>query len=265
MHATPTRTLVSVWSWFVLGVVVIIWTPLVALTRLVTLPFDKQAYWAGYLWRKLGWTHSNLTPGWEFKVTGDLPADIRKKPYVVVANHESFVDILLICHVRTEMKWMSKTDFFRYPLVGWMMRLARDIPLERGDSASGKAAIAASRERLSTGANVMIFPEGTRSVTGEVSNFRAGAFNLAIEEQVPVLPLVVHGTREAIQKHDWRVYPTNAEVRILEPVSTAGMTTDDMPALRDKVREMMLSAQADLRRGYGTAIAPAADDAIAEG
>ena len=122
----------------------------------------------------------------------------------MVSNHESFVDILLISHLPTEMKWMSKIEILKIPLVGWMMRLARDIPLDRGDSTSG-AARSASRERLDTNVSVMIFPEGTRSKTGELRKFRAGAFNLAIEAQVPILPLACHGTRDALRKNDWRL------------------------------------------------------------
>ena len=141
------------------------------------------------------------------------------------------------------------------------MRMARDIPLERGNSMSGKAALAASKERLESGANVMIFPEGTRSATGEMRKFRAGAFKLAIDEQVPILPLAVHGTRTAIQKHDWRVYPTDAEVRILEPIPTAGLTEDDLPALRSRAHDAIAAARADLRREHGV---DAADDAVAD-
>ena len=108
-----------------------------------------------------------------------------RNPYVVVSNHESFVDILLISHLPTEMKWMSKIEILRIPLVGWMMRLARDIPLERGDAASIAKALEASRERLDSKVSVMIFPEGTRSKTGELRPFKTGAFRLAIEAQVP--------------------------------------------------------------------------------
>jgi 1-acyl-sn-glycerol-3-phosphate acyltransferase len=95
--------------------------------------------------------------------------------------------------------------------------------------------------------------------------FRAGAFKLAIEEQVPILPLAVHGTRAAIQKHDWRVYPTNAEVRILEPVPTAGLTADDVSALRNQVHDMITAARADLRREYGVDEPDPTDAAVAEG
>ncbi len=215
MRSTVARTVLSIWSWFALGVIVLVWTPMVAITRLVTMPFDHGAYAAGYLFRKLTVVHQKLTPLWTFRTSGDLPDDMRR-PYVVVSNHESFVDILLISHLPTEMKWMSKVEILRIPLVGWMMRLARDIPLTRGDAGSRSSALVASRERLDSKVSVMIFPEGTRSKTGELRDFHAGAFKLAIDAQVPILPLAVWGTRDALRKNDWRLGYAKAEVRVLD-------------------------------------------------
>ena len=249
MKSAAARTIFSIWSWLVLGVVIIVWTPMVAVVRLVTMPFDRGAYAAGYLFRKLTVVHQRLTPLWQFRTSGDLPDDMRR-PYVVVSNHESFVDILLISHLPTEMKWMSKIEILRIPLVGWMMRLVRDIPLTRGDSTSAAAALDASRDRLDSNVSVMIFPEGTRSKTGELREFKSGAFRLAIEAQVPILPLAVYGTRDALRKHDWRLGYAEAEVRVLDPVPTEGLTLDDMPALRDRVRDVIVAARDDLRAEF---------------
>jgi 1-acyl-sn-glycerol-3-phosphate acyltransferase len=249
MHSTFVRSIISVWSWCALGILVLIWTPMVAVVRLVTMPFDRGAYAAGYLFRKLAVAHQKVTPLWRFRTSGELPADMRR-PYVVVANHESFVDILLISHLPTEMKWMSKIEIMKIPLVGWMMRLARDIPLTRGDSTSGADALEASNERLRANVSVMIFPEGTRSKTGELREFRAGAFKIAIEGHHPILPLAVYGTRDALRKNDWRLGYAEAEVRVLEPVSTDGMTMDDLPALRTHVRDVIAAACDDLRREF---------------
>jgi 1-acyl-sn-glycerol-3-phosphate acyltransferase len=260
MSSKLALTVFSVWSWFVLGVVVLVWTPLVGVTRLVTMPFDKGAYAAGYLFRKLTVVHEKLTPLWSFHTSGTLPDDMRN-PYIVVSNHESFVDILLISHLPTELKWMSKVEMMKIPLVGWMMRWARDIPLDRSSSSSGAAALAASRNRLNHKVSVMIFPEGTRSKTGELRKFRAGAFNLAIDTQLPILPLAVYGTRDALRKSDWRLGNARAEVRVLEPIPTVGLTTADMPALRDQVRDLIVSTRDELRREFGHDDVPAAADA----
>jgi len=239
------RTVLSVWSWLVLGVVVILWLPMVALVRLVTMPFDPGRYAAGWLFRRLAVVHQRLNPLWTFRVVGDLPDDPRR-PYVVVANHESFVDILLISHLPWEMKWLSKSDFFRYPLVGWLMRLAGDIRLERGDRDQGIAALAECHRRLDQRVSVMIFPEGTRSTGEGLGPFKRGAFDLAVEAQVPILPLAVHGARGALRKHDWRLGVADAAVRVLAPISTDGLTADDVPSLRDRARDVIAAELASM-------------------
>jgi 1-acyl-sn-glycerol-3-phosphate acyltransferase len=145
------------------------------------------------------------------------------------------------------MKWLSKVEIFKIPVVGWLMKLAGDIPIIRGERDSAIGAIAACHDRLDKKVSVMIFPEGTRNKDGLLQPFKDGAFRLAIEAQAPILPLAVHGTKTALRKHDWRLAPADAEVRILEPIPTDGMTLDDMDLLKAKVRESMEAALADMR------------------
>ncbi len=230
------RTVLSIWAWFVLGVVIIVFFPIVAVIRLVTAPFDKGAYAAGLMFRKLCVVHQVLNPLWKFRVSGTMITDPRR-PYVVVANHESFVDILLISHLPWEMKWLSKEHFFRFPLVGWMMRLSKDIKIIRGQRDSTDDALEQCRDRLSKRVSVMIFPEGTRTRDGELGKFKSGAFRVAIQTGTPILPLAVHGAYTALVSGDWRFGVSNAEVRVLEPIETTGMTIDDLPRLRDQVRD----------------------------
>ncbi|MGD9703070.1 MAG: lysophospholipid acyltransferase family protein [Acidimicrobiia bacterium] len=243
-------TVASLWSWLVLGVVIIVWLPLMAIVRVVTAPFDKGRYWTGYLFRKLTVVHQRLNPLWHFSVSGELPDDPRR-PYIVVSNHESFVDILLISHLPWEMKWLSKAEMFKIPLVGWMMRLAGDVPLRRGESTSAATAMAACKERLDQRVSVMIFPEGTRSHSGELQPFKDGAFRLAIETGTTILPLAVHGTRSALRKHDWRLGRSRAEVRVLEPVDVTGLGMDDIAALRERVRSRIDDELVEMRAILG--------------
>lgn len=240
------RTVASAWAWFVLVAVIIVFFPLVAITRLVTAPFDPGRYHAGLVFRKLAVAHQKLNPLWHFRITGSIPTDPRR-PYVVVANHESFVDILLISHLPFEMKWMSKETFFKFPLVGWMMQMAGDIRLVRGDKSSIADALLQSQDRLDKRVSVMIFPEGTRSQTGELGAFKDGAFRIAIEAGAPILPLAVSGTRDALVKHDWRFGASDAELRVLEPISTDGLTVDDVADLRERTRDTIAGALAEMR------------------
>ena len=125
------------------------------------------------------------------------------------------------------------------------MRLAGDIPVRRGFGPSALEAIASCREALANRVSVMIFPEGTRSATADLLPFKDGAFRLAIDAGVPILPLAVHGTATALRKHDWRFGRSTAVVRVLEPIDTAGLTPADVPgsrsgsgAHRERAREL---------------------------
>jgi 1-acyl-sn-glycerol-3-phosphate acyltransferase len=237
-------TVVSVWTWLVLGTCVLIWLPLLAAVRLVTLPFDPGLYWAGLLFRKIAVVVATLNPLWKFRVAGGLPADPRH-PYVVVSNHESFVDILLISHLPWEMKWLSKVEILRIPVLGWDMWLAGDVPVKRGTARSAVMAMRRCREILADRVSVIIFPEGTRSTTDEMLPFKDGAFRLAIDAGVPILPLVVRGTRTALPKHGWRFGRSDAQVQVLEPVETAGLTLADVQSLKHRVRTVIARARSE--------------------
>src|SRR5215210_4585552 len=234
------QSTLSLWAWLVLVLCLLLWFPLMVVVWLLTAPFDRGRYLTGYLFRRIGPVMATLNPLWRFRYSGTMPRDPRR-PYVVVSNHESFADILLISHLPWEMKWLSKTELFRIPVMGWMMWLAGDIPVKRGFGPSAVEAMERCREVLRRKVSVMIFPEGTRSRTSELLPFKDGAFRLAIEAGVPILPLAVSGTRTALPKHDWRFGRSVAEVQILDPVETAGLTLADVPALRTRIRDLIVN------------------------
>lgn len=236
------QTFVSLWAWLVLVVCIMLWFPLVVIVRLLTAPFDPGRYIPGRIFRKIGPAMATLNPVWRFRYSGTLPKDPRR-PFVVVSNHESFADILLISHLPWEMKWLSKAELFRIPILGWMMWLVGDIPVTRGVGPSAVEAMARCRAALANRVSVMIFPEGTRSKTAELLPFKDGAFRLAIEAGVPILPVAVSGTSTALRKHDWRFGESAAEVRVLEPVETAGLSLADVPELKARVRGLIIKAR----------------------
>ncbi len=240
------QSLVSVWTWLVLVACVLLWLPMMALLRLATLG-DPGRYWVGYLFRAISRVVAASNPLWRFTYTGAVPADPRR-PYVVVSNHESFADILLISHLPWEMKWLSKAELFRIPVMGWLMHLAGDVPVKRGVGPSAIEAMARCRQILSRRVSVMIFPEGTRSPTADLLPFKDGAFHLAIDAGVPILPLALHGTATALPKHDWRFARSTAIVEVLDPIETAGLTPADVPALKERVRGTIVEARNRLAR-----------------
>jgi 1-acyl-sn-glycerol-3-phosphate acyltransferase len=243
------QTILSIWAWLVFVVLVVLWFPVLAVVRLLT-PFDRGRYLTGRIFRKIGPAMATLNPLWRFRYSGTMPMDPRR-PFVVVSNHESFADILLISHLPWEMKWLSKAELFRIPIMGWMMWLAGDVPVKRGFGPSALEAMARCRQALDNRVSVMIFPEGTRSKTAELLPFKDGAFRLAIEAGVPILPLAVSGTATALRKHDWRFGRSDAEVRVLEPVETAGLTIRDIPDLKARVRQTIVEARDALAASRG--------------
>lgn len=237
----------SAWSWAVTAIVALLWLPWLALVFLVTAPFDPGRYTVGRWFRRAAVVCVALNPLWRFRTSGVRLEDPRR-PYVAVSNHESFADIFLISHLPWEMKWLSKEAIFRIPVMGWMMSLAGDIAVRRTDRSSRAEALEACRERLRNRVSVMIFPEGTRSRTDELLPFKDGAFRLAVEAGVPILPLVVAGTRGVMGKDSLLFGRSLAEVRALEPISTDGLTIADVPALRERVRNLIIEARAELMR-----------------
>jgi len=222
----------------------------VAAVWLATAAFDRGRYHPGRAFRHLAMAQVKLNPLWHFETDGRAP-DNPRLPYVAVSNHESYADIFLISHFPWEMKWLSKDTIFRIPFMGWMMRMANDIPIKRGKRESVVSAIAGCRDRLAKNVSVMIFPEGTRSPTNELLPFKDGAFRLAIEAGVPILPIAVAGTRHCMAKHSFRFRRARAKARVLEPIPTSGMTIDDVSALRDRAQATIEVARRDLALELG--------------
>src|ERR1700722_16560505 len=242
--------LVNAWVWTITVLTVLLGFWYVALVFVCTAPFDRGRYAAGRAFRNLGVFVTWLNPYWRFETSGVRIRDPRH-PYVAVSNHESYADIFLFCHLPWEMKWLSKTTIFKIPVMGWMMRMAGDGPVVRGDRESGVQALAACRDRLSKRVSVMIFPEGTRSPTEDMLPFKDGAFRIAIETGTPILPIAVAGTRYAMAKGSFEFRPAHAKCRVLEPILTVGLTEADVPALRDQVRSVIEDARDALRQELG--------------
>jgi 1-acyl-sn-glycerol-3-phosphate acyltransferase len=240
------RTAVSAVLWAIIGLLACLWLPVLALIFLATAPFDPGRYAAGRWFRRAAVAAVKLVPFWRFSTEGVVIDDPRR-PYVAVANHESFADIFLLSHLPWEMKWLSKEAIFRIPVMGWMMRMAGDIAVRRGESGSRRRAVEEIHDRLSKHVTVMILPEGTRSPDGELLPFRNGAFTVAIERQLPILPIAVAGTRDAMAKHSLRFNRARAIARVLPPVETAGLGPGDVTALRERVRDAIAAARMELR------------------
>jgi 1-acyl-sn-glycerol-3-phosphate acyltransferase len=214
--------------------------------------------------RRFGRTTARLTPIWRFTVDGDPPADILRRAYVVIANHQSVADPFLLSFLPWDMRWVSKAEIFRLPLVGQLMRLGGDIELQRGDRDSVLRMLDECRRTLDHGCPIMMFPEGTRSKDGELLPFKDGAFELAIRAGVPVLPVVLWGTASCMVKGSPWLGESRARARVLPPISTAGMGPEDVARLRESAREAIAAGVRGLRADHDatpatTRLEPAAE------
>jgi 1-acyl-sn-glycerol-3-phosphate acyltransferase len=231
------NAVLSLWTWFEIGAVALLGFCVQLVLAVLTFPFDRRRAVVGRAFRLVGVVAAWLTPFWHFSVVGPVPRVNGRT--VVVSNHESQTDPFLISHLPWEMKWLGKASLFRIPVVGWMMWLAGDVPVRRGDSASGKDAMAACARWLQRGMPVMMFPEGTRSPDGALLPFKDGAFRLAIETGAELLPVAVSGTRKALPKGSWRFQDAHARVMVGTPLSTAGLTLSDIETLKAQARSQV--------------------------
>lgn len=196
----------------------------------------RFAHWLGVVWAR---SLLKLNPMWEIRIEGGKNLQ-KDKSYVLVANHASLADIICLFAIGHQFKWLAKKSLFRVPFLGWAMSVMRYIPLERGRHGSIRDSYREAREWLRKNISILIFPEGTRSRTGEMGSFKSGAFRLAIESGRPILPLVLAGTRNVITKGKAGFgKPGAAFLIILPPVDTQGFSLKDEEMLREKVEGLM--------------------------
>lgn len=233
--------------WGFVGVTSILFLPVSGLIWLFTRPFDRRlralhawtSFWASlYTW---------MNPVWRVTVQERRHARPGAR-YVMVSNHQSMVDILVLFRIFKHFKWVSKSENFKIPFVGWNMRLNRYVEIERGSVKGSGRMMVDCRARLNEGSSVMIFPEGTRSEDGELRPFRRGAFELALQTGTPVLPIVIEGSSRALPKKGVALRGTHhIRVKMLEPVETA--EHKDAEALGDHVRALIQAELTRMRAG----------------
>lgn len=206
---------------------------------------DPNRALSDWYFRAIGKALVRVNPLWRVEVEGREKL-AKGGPFVVVVNHQSFADLIAMCFLDHPTKYLGKASVFSVPIFGWALRIAGEVPVVRGDRASGKEAIAKLGRWLDRGVSVGLFPEGTRSDSGAIGPFKLGAFRLAIAHQRPIAPVVLTGAREVLPKGSL-LFEREATIRlrVLDPIPTAGLHEDDAERLAIDVRAKMLAAFAD--------------------
>jgi 1-acyl-sn-glycerol-3-phosphate acyltransferase len=167
----------------------------------------------------------------------------RNRSYVVASNHQSVYDILVIYGwLRLDLKWVMKAELRKVPFIGIGCEKAGHVFVDRRNRAQAAQAINRALARLGDGIGILFFPEGTRSADGRLLPFKKGAFHTAIEQQIPVLPVTVSGTREILPSKTLRLFPGRAKLVIHPAIETRGMDHADLEKLMERTRQSIASA-----------------------
>jgi len=235
----------SVYIWCFSGLLILLWFPVLMVVRL----FDRDPvhYRTGRWLRRLAVLTTRVNPSLTLHIEGAKLMD-NGQPYIVVANHQSMADIPLVCHLPFEMKYVAKHSLFKSPLVGWMMKMAGDIPVNHRNPHKKRDTLQQANRYIHQDCSVMFFPEGRRSLDGKMNRFSNGAFELAVRSGVPILPVAIDGLWDFLPVHSWLFgKPRHIHLKVFDPISTQGLGEKDVAYVREKVRFLMLQQLSEWR------------------
>jgi 1-acyl-sn-glycerol-3-phosphate acyltransferase len=213
--------------WLTAVCFLVILFPVTFVIWLLVLPFDRGRRVMHKILVYQSVAMSRIIPIWKIRIEGREKA-IGTGACVLISNHQSILDILLVNCLGYRFKWVSKVENMKVPLLGWYLRMADYITVDRGNDESKSEMLARSLDCLRSGTSVMLFPEGTRSFNGEIGFFKRGAFLLAIQAGVPIVPVLLDGTSGILPKHGL-VFGSGyrVQIRVLDPVLPEDFGTTD--------------------------------------
>jgi 1-acyl-sn-glycerol-3-phosphate acyltransferase len=167
---------------------------------------------------------------------------------IIAPNHESFYDILVLFDVLPmRFAFLAKRVLFRIPILGWSMSAAGFVPVDRGRQSRGKATIETALERLGKGSSVIVFPEETRTRTGELLPFKTGAALLGIRSGLPLQPVGIAGTFQVLRRGGFTITPSRIVLAVGEKIPVAGLEIKDRGGLTERLRESVAALRDEAR------------------
>jgi 1-acyl-sn-glycerol-3-phosphate acyltransferase len=225
-------------SYFILDPLIWLYTLVLGLLALPGGFLDRSGrrlHWFSYAWSWLIMKTIFSPVG----VTGLDKLDT-SKPHVYAANHASALDIpVLYVNLPFQFRIAFKKELLAYPVVGWQLKRSGQICIDQQNPSRSIGSIRTALKGLKDGMPLVIFPEGGRTPDGEIKPFLPGAFFLAIKAQVDVVPVALVGTYELLPMNTYHIKCRPLEMRVGEPIPTAGLTLRDMEALSAKVQKAL--------------------------
>ena len=201
-----------------------------------------------YDWASIDWSRDILSAAGTPVLAEGLENIPRDQPVMYASNHSSMFDIwALFATLPGSVRFVAKRELFRIPLLGRAMLAVGHVPIDRSARKSAFQAYDEAARRIRGGTSVLVFPEGTRSRTGELLPFKNAPFGLAIAAQVPIVPVYLHHTFEILPKGAWRLRPQPIRLLVGTPIATKGLSPDDRERLREEVRAAMVALQSKAR------------------
>jgi 1-acyl-sn-glycerol-3-phosphate acyltransferase len=213
--------------------------PFAFLVWLVTLPFDKKHMVLHYFSCIWGSSFIWTNPMWRVIITNR--DRIRKGgTYILVSNHQSMFDICVLYRLFKPFKWVSKSENFHLPVVGWNLRMNEYIKIERESRKSIMKMMQDCEEAIREGNSIMMFPEGTRTLDGEIRPFKTGAFMLALKTRTPIIPIVIDGSIKVLPKKGWILSPNrNIKLTVLKEIPVEKFERMEVDELTGMTRGIM--------------------------
>jgi 1-acyl-sn-glycerol-3-phosphate acyltransferase len=211
----------------------------------VAAPFSGEAIvWVARRW--IGWIFA--TCGIRVEASG-LEHVAATKTAIYMSNHQSVIDIgAIVLSLPVSWRFVAKRELTYIPFFGWALALSDQIVIDRGNRRRSVESLRRAAERVRRGMNVIIFPEGTRSPDGSLQPFKSGGFHLALDAQVPVIPVTVSGSRQLTPKRSLQVRSGRVSVVYGAPIQTTGLAVRDREALKARVFEAIQAGyDADLQ------------------
>ena len=237
------KILVSIIIWSIGAFLTLLALLSCVLFAIALFPFDKQrkAVHAQCFW--LADAVVGLSPFWHLNISGLENID-KTKTYVIVSNHQSMADIIVMYKTRMQFKWVTRAGLHKVPVIGGFLFLGRHIMLSKCRFGNIKKFYREATDCLQNGMSLFFFPAGTRSQTGSIGEFQNGAFKMAIKEKKPILPIFIDGTGGVLRKGSW-IFNAKASVQlaILPSIDTADLQYSDISRVKDIIYEKFKSRE----------------------